>query len=182
MLEECDRLGHMVSELLEFTRGGPAELTVRSFELGKYLGSFAERLRRQYGDRGIVVELSSAPEREVRIDGARLERALWNIATNACQAMPGGGVVSIRSTTRGEEAVIEIEDRGCGIPEEIRHRVFEPFFSFGKSEGIGLGMATARKIVEEHEGEIEIESAFGRGTLVRFVIPVAGPREPAEVA
>ena len=83
---------------------------------------------------------------------------------------------------QGEEAVIEIEDRGCGIPEEIRHRVFEPFFSFGKSEGIGLGMAMARKIVEEHEGEIEIESAFGRGTLVRFVIPVAGPREPAEVA
>ena len=182
MLEECDRLGHMVSELLEFTRGGPAELSARWVDLGEYLGSFAERLKRQYADRGIVVELTTAPGREVRIDGARLERALWNIATNACQAMPGGGVLSIRSASRGEEAVIEIEDRGCGIPEEIRHRVFEPFFSFGKSEGIGLGMATARKIVEEHGGEIEIESSFGRGTLVRFVIPLAGPKEPAEAA
>ncbi|HJS75341.1 MAG TPA: HAMP domain-containing sensor histidine kinase [Vicinamibacteria bacterium] len=182
MLEECDRLGHMVSELLEFTRGGPAELSARWVDLGEYLGSFAERLKRQYAGRGILVELTAAPGREVRIDGARLERALWNVATNACQAMPGGGVLSIRSASRGEEAVIEIEDRGCGIPEEIRHRVFEPFFSFGKSEGIGLGMATARKIVEEHGGEIEIESSFGRGTLVRFVIPLAGPKEPAEAA
>ncbi len=154
MLEECDRLGNMVSELLEFTRGGRHELIARSVDLGDYLGGFAERLRRQYQDRGIVVELTSAPTREVRLDGARLERALWNIATNACQAMPGGGVLSIRGASEADDAIIEIEDRGCGIPEEIRHRVFEPFFSFGKSEGIGLGMATARKIVEEHGGEI----------------------------
>jgi signal transduction histidine kinase len=182
MLDECDRLGHMVSELLEFTRGGRHELSARWVDLGEYLGGFAERLRRQYQDRGIVVELTSAPAREVRIDGARLERALWNVATNACQAMPGGGVLAIRSASEAGDAVIEIEDRGCGIPEEIRHRVFEPFFSFGKSEGIGLGMATARKIVEEHGGEIEIESSPGRGTLVRFVLPREGPREPAEPA
>jgi signal transduction histidine kinase len=182
MLEECDRLGSMVSELLEFTRGTRTEISARRVVLGDYLGDFAKRLRSQYEDRGIVVELSSAPLLEVRIDGARLERALWNVAANACQAMPGGGVLSLRSAIHAEGAAIEIEDRGCGIPEEIRHRVFEPFFSFGKSEGIGLGMTTARKIVEEHGGEIEIESSSGRGTLVRFVLPLAGPREPAEPA
>ncbi len=182
MLEECDRLAHMVSELLEFTRGGRPELSPERVDLLDYLGSFAERLRRQYQDRGIVIELSSADAREVRVDRARLERALWNVATNACQAMPGGGVLSIRSARENGDAVIEIEDRGCGIPEEIRHRVFEPFFSYGKSDGIGLGMATARKIVEEHGGEIEIESSPGRGTLVRFLLPPEGPREPAEVS
>jgi signal transduction histidine kinase len=182
MLEECDRLGNMVSELLEFTRGGRTELSARRVDLGDYLGEFAKRLRRQYQDRGIVVELISTPVLEVRIDEARLERALWNVATNACQAMTGGGVLSLRSASHKGGAAIEIEDRGCGIPEEIRHRVFEPFFSFGKSEGIGLGMATARKIAEEHGGEIEIESSCGRGTLVRFVLPLAGPREPAEPA
>jgi signal transduction histidine kinase len=95
--------------------------------------------------------------------------------------MPGGGVLSIRSANREGEAVIEVEDRGCGIPEEIRHRVFEPFFSYGKSEGIGLGMVTAQKIVQEHGGEIEIESCPERGTLVRFLLPVDGPRETAGV-
>jgi len=181
MLEECDRLAHMVSELLEFTRGARPELAPQWVDLGDYLGSFAERLRRHYKDRGIVVELSSAHAREVRVDRARLERALWNVATNACQAMPGGGVLSIRCADRAGEAVIEVEDRGCGIPEEIRHRVFEPFFSYGKSEGIGLGMVTAQKIVEEHGGQIEIESSPERGTLVRFLLPVEGPREPAVV-
>jgi len=181
MLEECDRLAHMVSELLEFTRGARPELAPQWVDLGEYLGSFAERLRRHYKDQGIVVELSSAHAREARVDRARLERALWNVATNACQAMPGGGVLSIRSANREGEAVIEVEDRGCGIPEAIRHRVFEPFFSYGKSEGIGLGMVTALKIVEEHGGEIEIESRPERGTLVRFLLPVDGPREPAAV-
>jgi signal transduction histidine kinase len=180
MLEECDRLAHMVSELLEFTRGGRPALAPQWVDLGKYLGSFAERLRRHYEDRGIVVELS-AKARRVRVDQARLERALWNVATNACQAMPGGGVLTLRCADRAGEAIIEVEDRGCGIPEEIRHRVFEPFFSFGKSEGIGLGMVTAQKIVEEHGGEIEIESRPDRGTLVRFLLPVDGPRETAGV-
>ncbi len=181
MLEECDRLAHMVSELLEFTRGARPELSPQWIDLGEYLGSFADRLRRHYKDRGIVVELLSTRAPKVRIDRARFERALWNVATNACQAMPGGGVLTLRAADRAGEAVIEVEDRGCGIPEEIRHRVFEPFFSYGKSEGIGLGMVTAQKIVEQHGGEIEIESRPERGTLVRFLIPLDGPREPAAV-
>jgi signal transduction histidine kinase len=181
MLEECDRLAHMVSELLEFTRGARPELAPEWVDLADYLKSFAERLRRHYEHRGIVVELRSSATREVRVDKARLERALWNIAANGCQAMPGGGALTIRSEDRGEESVIEIEDQGCGIPREIRHRVFEPFFSYGKSEGIGLGMVTAQKIVEEHGGEIQIESRPGRGTLVRFVLPVHRPRQPAGV-
>jgi signal transduction histidine kinase len=182
MLEECDRLAHMVSELLEFTRGSRPALARKRLDLGDYLGKFAEKLRRHYRDRGIEVELSSVQIPELRVDGARLERALWNVATNACQAMPEGGVVSIRVANRRQEALIEVEDQGCGIPEEIRHRVFEPFFSYGKSEGIGLGMATAQKIVEEHGGEIQIESRPGRGTLVRFVLPIDAPREPAAVS
>jgi signal transduction histidine kinase len=182
MIEECDRLAHMVSELLEFTRGGRAELAPEPVDLADYLGNFAERLRRHYKDRGIVVELSSVRAPQIRVDRARLERALWNVATNACQAMSGGGILSIRVEKGAGEAIIEVEDQGCGIPEEIRHRVFEPFFSYGKSEGIGLGMVTARKIVEEHGGEIEIESRPERGTLVRFLLPVNGPREPAGVS
>ncbi len=181
MLEECDRLAHMVSELLEFTRRSRSELTPQRVDLGDYLASFAERLRRHYQGQGIEVELSFDRAPAVSLDGARLERALWNVATNACQAMPGGGVLSIRLTTRSTEAVIEVEDRGCGNPEDIRHRIFEPFFSYGKSEGIGLGMVTARKIVEEHGGEIEVESCLERGTVVRFVLPLEGPREPAIV-
>jgi signal transduction histidine kinase len=98
--------------------------------------------------------------------------------------MPGGGRLQIRFLGRSEMGVIEVEDEGCGIPEEIRHRIFEPFFSFGKSEGIGLGLATTRKIIDEHGGRIEIESRPGRGTLVRLLLPLAKQQvrsEPATV-
>ena len=67
--------------------------------------------------------------------------------------------------------MISIEDEGTGIPEEVRHRIFEPFFSHGKSEGIGLGMLIARKIAEEHGGAIAVESEEGVGTRVRFELP-----------
>jgi signal transduction histidine kinase len=177
MLEECDRLNHMVSELLEFTRSGRSEPVTQNLGLGEFLRAFTERLNRHYRDRGIEVELSSAYEGEVVADRSRLERALWNVAVNACQAMPGGGRLKLRSRDREGSALIEIEDEGCGIPEDVRHRIFEPFFSYGKSQGIGLGLATAQKIVEEHGGTIEIASLPSKGTLVRIALPPAGRGE-----
>lgn len=182
ILEECDRLNHMVAELLEFSRGGPTELSLDWVSVADYLGRFAERLGRHYRERRIEVAIASHDPGEARIDAARFERALWNIATNACQSMPGGGRLKLSSARRGEDLVVEIEDEGCGIPEEIRHRVFEPFFSYGKSEGIGLGMATASKIVEEHGGRIEIEAVPEGGTRVRFVVPIAGPADTLQPA
>jgi signal transduction histidine kinase len=181
MVEECDRLDHMVSELLEFSRGARLDLASERIDLGNYLFDFAGRLRRHYQGQGIEVELRSELSPEVSVDRARLERALWNVASNACQSMPGGGVVSIRLSAGPADAVIEVEDRGCGIPDEVRHRIFEPFFSYGKSEGIGLGMVNARKIVEEHGGEIEVLNRPAGGTLVRLVLPLDSPRVHAPV-
>jgi signal transduction histidine kinase len=177
ILDECDRLGHMVSELLEFTRGGRSALALEWVRIGDCLETFAERLERHYAERGIRVQLSLSYTAEVTIDRARLERALWNVAVNGCQAMPGGGTLRIETELRSDQVVVAIEDEGSGIPEAIRHRIFEPFFSYGKSEGVGLGMVTAQKIAEEHGGRIEIESREGRGTRVRFFLPVAGPAE-----
>jgi signal transduction histidine kinase len=172
MLEECDRLNHMVSELLEFTRSGRSEPVTQDLRLPDFLRSFAERLKRHYRERGIEVELVSGCDGELSADRSRLERALWNVATNAAQAMPGGGRLRLRSFRREGDAILEIEDQGPGIPEDVRHRVFEPFFSYGKSQGIGLGLATARKIVEEHGGAIEIESSPSSGTSVRIALPL----------
>jgi two-component system, NtrC family, sensor histidine kinase HydH len=180
MMDECDRLNHMVAELLEFTRGGRPELGLEWVPVADFLASFAERLARHHRERGIEVAIVASCPGEVRIDRPRFERALWNVATNACQSMPGGGRVKLGSLRRGDELLIEVQDEGCGIPAEIGHRLFEPFFSYGKSEGIGLGMATALKIVEEHGGSIQIESGPQGGTTVRFRLPVSGPEEIRE--
>lgn len=177
MMDECDRLNHMVVELLEFTRGGRPDLCLEWVPVADYLSSFAERLGRHYRERGIEVVIVSNYAGRARFDRPRFERALWNVATNACQAMSAGGRLKLSALRRGDELVVEVDDEGCGIPEEIRHRVFEPFFSYGKSEGIGLGMATALKIVEEHGGTIQMESIPEGGTRVRFAVPLDGPEE-----
>ena len=87
----------------------------------------------------------------------------------------------LRSERAGTGVCLSVEDDGSGIPEEVRHRIFEPFFSYGKSEGIGLGMLIARKVVEEHGGEIAVESEEGVGTRVRLYLPNDASEQPAAV-
>ncbi len=171
MVEECDRLNGMVEELLEFTRGGNFTLKPERTELGSYIDAVAERMRVQFGSR-FAIELKLDYGGPVHIDPQRMERALWNLATNAVQAMPKGGRLVIRSVPAAKGMVLSIEDNGPGIPVDVRHRIFEPFFSFGKSEGIGLGMLIARKIVEAHGGTLEVESSADGGTAVHLRLPV----------
>ena len=182
VVEECDRLNHMVDELLEFTRGGHFDLSLEWFRPAPYLGALAARLHTQFAERHIRVELELGYSGEIFVDKKRLDRALWNVAINACQAMSDGGELILRSESFGNRVCLSVEDDGSGIPEEVQHRIFEPFFSYGKSEGIGLGMLIAQKFVEDHGGQITVESEEGVGTQVRFYLPVDGSGQPTAVA
>ena len=177
VIEECDRLNEMVQELLEFTRGRSVVLTTERIALGPYLQGLAQRARRHLSNTpNVTIDLALGYIDEVPLDPERLERALWNVLVNAQQSMPNGGRITLRTDADPKTVHIEVADEGAGIPDEVRHRVFEPFFSYGKSEGIGLGMLIARKIVEEHGGSIRIESN-DRGTAVRFSLPRASSGE-----
>lgn len=181
VIEECDRLNHMVNELLEYTRGGRVELSREWLRPAPYLSAVAARLRAQFADRGVRVELELGDTGEIFVDKERLDRALWNVAINACQALPDGGKVILRSERAGDGVCLSVEDDGSGIPEEVRHRIFEPFFSYGKSEGIGLGMLIARKVAEEHSGQLIVESEEGIGTRVCFSLPANAAETPPAV-
>ena len=102
-------------------------------------------------------------------------RAVLNVATNARQAIEGAGSFTIRSKRQSDQVVLEFEDNGSGIPAGVLHRIFEPFFSYGKAQGVGLGMSIIQKIVEEHGGETGVSSEAGVGTTVRFFLPIAEP-------
>ncbi len=182
VIEECDRLNEMVDELLEFTRGSHFDLSREWVRPAPYLGALAARLRAQFRERHIRVELELGYSGEIFVDKKRLDRALWNVAINACQAMSDGGQLILRSECFGNGVCLSVEDDGSGIPEEVKHRIFEPFFSYGKSEGIGLGMLIAQKAVEDHGGEITVESEEGVGTQVRFYLPVDASKQPTAVA
>jgi signal transduction histidine kinase len=126
---------------------------------------------------------------DVRVDPMRLEQTLTEIVSNALDAMPDGGALTIvarfESGDAGRDGVtLEVTDSGRGIPAEVLPKVCEPFFTT-RPEGTGLGLAIARRYVEETGGRLAIASVLGHGTTVRIWLPVAGgdgaPAAPAPV-
>jgi signal transduction histidine kinase len=109
------------------------------------------------------------------VDVDRVVRALLNFTANALDAMPEGGTLTLGARRAGASVELLVGDTGVGIPEHLKPRLFEPFFTHGKPRGLGLGMSIARKIVEEHGGEVRLESRPGQGTQVTVGIPVEPP-------
>lgn len=106
----------------------------------------------------------------------RLEQALLNLGKNALQAMPEGGTLELSALCAGSNALISVKDSGCGISEADLPLVFEPFYTT-KARGTGLGLALCRKIVEEHNGTIEVTTRINHGTTVTVTVPCPQPQE-----
>jgi signal transduction histidine kinase len=103
-------------------------------------------------------------------DKEKLSRVLMNLCKNAIEAMPKGGKLGLRCYMREKNMVLEVEDTGCGIPNDVN--IFEPFVT-SKPRGWGLGLSIVRQIVSAHNGEIEYKSEDGRGTIFKIYLPGA---------
>jgi len=123
------------------------------------------------------VSLSLGLDEEARasIDAPRMLRALHNLIANALDAMRDGGSLDVRCRRVNGTSELSVGDSGCGMNEEVRRRLFEPFFTHGKAQGTGLGLAIVQKIVEEHGGTIQVDSAPGKGTTITLALPSAAP-------
>ena len=108
-------------------------------------------------------------------DESQIRQALLNLLRNAREAMPDGGAIDVYVKPEGMSVVVSVEDRGGGIPDDIRARVFDPFFST-KGEGTGLGLAITRQIVEAHGGTVTCDAREGGGTRFRIALPIAPSR------
>ncbi len=114
------------------------------------------------------------PEPIVLADHFQMEQLFLNLVLNAIQAMPDGGTVTLRTRMTNGSAVAEVVDTGVGIPDAIRDRIFDPFFSTREvGQGTGLGLAVSYSIVSAHGGRIEVESQVGQGAAFRVVLPLA---------
>jgi two-component system NtrC family sensor kinase len=107
---------------------------------------------------------------DVVCNSDQLRQVFLNLVMNAIEAMPDGGTLTIRTVAGTTVAMIEVEDTGVGIPESIRERLFEPFFT-NKANGTGLGLSISAHIVTQHGGQIAVESTEGQGTTFRVVLP-----------
>ena len=117
------------------------------------------------------------------VDRSLISRALVNLIENALQAMPRGGTLSLRARVEGDHLAIDVVDTGIGMDPAALAKIFEPYFST-KDSGMGLGLAIARKAVEEHGGRIDVISAPGKGTTMRMLLPIlpgqpGSPENPA---
>ena len=181
VVEETDRLNVMIDEILEFTRGGHHPVAAPHRVPGGADGQAAAAAGAGPAEPRHPLRARPRLPGAISVDVDRMLRAMLNIASNALDAMEAGGTFLVRSRGRNEHVEIDLADDGQGIPEELQSRIYEPFFTHGKPRGIGLGMSITRKIVEEHGGQIRLESQVGRGTTFTVSLPLdaAAPAERA---
>lgn len=171
------RARDLTRQLLAFARKQPVEW--KTVDLARLVHEIELMLRRLVGP-SVEIVIESAEPVIVRADPALLEQVLVNLVVNGRDAMPSGGSLAIRvaretntsatTCTTPEVAVLEVSDSGIGMDEDTRKKVFDPFFTT-KSHGTGLGLASSYGIVQQHQGDISVESQLGRGTRVRVVLP-----------
>jgi signal transduction histidine kinase len=177
--QECDRLEKLLGDFLDFARQDSLVLEPGSLngELEQLLDFFAPRAAEA------EVELVRYLDPElpaVRLDRETFRSAVLNLLLNAIQAMEGGGQLVVRTRASGLGVLLELIDTGPGMDAETLGKIFQAFYTT-KQGGSGLGLPTARKIVEAHGGSIDIETAPGRGTKVTIWLP-APPRLPRGTA
>jgi signal transduction histidine kinase len=114
--------------------------------------------------------------KEAWFDANKLQRVLYNLLLNACEAVaPESGRIAVRSRQTPQGLEIRIADNGPGIPPEIRPQIFQPFATHGKHSGTGLGLTVVQKIVQEHGGEVTVETTGPEGTVFRIALPSRAP-------
>jgi PAS domain S-box-containing protein len=167
---EIDRLDTVVKRFLDFTR--PVEMNLVETSLADLIQEVLDSARPQI-ERGLVcIETHfAASVPPALVDRQLLHQALLNLILNAIEAMPGGGTLGIDLERRGDTAEIRIRDTGKGIAPEHRARIFQLFFTT-RPGGSGIGLASAFRTVQMHDGAIDYESEPGRGTTFRIELPL----------
>jgi len=169
IVETIQHLNNRVEQILGLAR--PVSITLRLGNLVEMIDDVLELLRPQLNANNVEVRLSMDHQAaDGMFDDASLRGALLNLIKNAIEAMPDGGTVSIAVNRTSDTLRVDIADTGRGIGEEEAKKIFEPFYTT-KTHGLGLGMPYAKKIIEQHGGEISLSSRPGEGTKISIELP-----------
>jgi signal transduction histidine kinase len=187
IVDAVDRLERMTGETLDFARGAE-KLVLRPVPLGVLVAELAAGVEQELPGLAVERDVVLPGGRRAALDVDKIRRAVTNIAANARDAMGGSGRLRLQArveTLAGaegapEQLVLVIADDGPGVAPAIRERVFEPFVTHGKKRGTGLGLAVARRFVEDHGGQLELVADAGpatRGACFRIALPLGVPED-----
>lgn len=165
---ELDYLKRVVEDFLAFST--PAHFEKERVDGMVLVNEVLEVVRGEVERSGCVIKVEVEPGIELTVDVVRMRRGLINVVKNACEASREGEEVKVKLFQDEEARILEVRDQGDGMDDETLRRIEEPFFTT-REQGSGLGLSLTRKIVEGHEGTVEIESEVGQGTVVRFTLP-----------
>ncbi len=175
------RIQEMLQDLLQTTRGNQGRKELCS--LAEVIEGGLEPFQAVAASQGVTIHQELAPNLELALERARMERVFMNLIGNALEVMPNGGEILIRATQRGNDDIeVEIADSGPGIPAELRPQLFQPFATFGKKNGSGLGLALSRQAVLDHGGDIWAEDKAPPGATFRIRLPKTFAPPPASMA
>jgi signal transduction histidine kinase len=166
------RIAEIAGSLLAFAR--KTDLTLAATDVNAIIGELVALVELPFAKQGIRIQtLLDSPLPRIRASADHLQQAFLNMLYNARDAMPEGGIITLRTFVNGSNLVTEIRDTGNGMSPEVRARVFEPFFTTKDvGKGTGLGLSVSHGIVRAHEGDITIDSSPGKGATFRVTLPI----------
>jgi two-component system NtrC family sensor kinase len=171
-LSETQRLAEMLRNMLSFSK--PEEEKKRPIKMNELIEGILLVMEKQMRESNIKVETFFDDEiPEVMASTNQMRQVMLNMLKNAKEAMPKGGTLTVKTSKEINKVLIHIQDTGVGIPEEIRDKIFEAFFTTKqKVKGVGLGLSVCYGIIKDHGGEIKVESEEGKGTNFRIRLPI----------
>jgi len=184
ILGAAERLGQLSLDILDYSK--VREPRREPVDLAAFLAAQVEPLQPRVQEMEVTLTCQGPPCR-ASLDRHRFSRVVENLLANALDALAGrdGGRVALTWEPDGDGGItIRVADNGRGIPRKVQKRIFEPFFSYGKARGTGLGMATVGRIMAEHGGSVEVASEEGQGATITLRLPGAavdgGPTRPGD--
>src|SRR5246127_131922 len=178
--QEIARINHIVTDLLQTARPHPPK--VRKSDLNTTVEHAVMLGRQQALTKSNEISLRKDPSLpEVEHDSDQIHQLLLNLLLNPLQAIDANGKITVSVKPLGANAVVEVADNGRGIPPDHLPNIFRPFYTT-KGDGTGLGLSLARRIVEDHQGRIDVTSAVGKGTTFAVILPLNRVMAPASAS
>jgi signal transduction histidine kinase len=169
VMKQCTRLENLLNDFLRFAR--VRQLDLSPGDLNEQIDRVLDLYAAQAGESSVEIVRYLDPDLPtILLDEQALQAALVNLVKNALEAMPDGGQFVARTRLTRTGVALDLIDTGCGMDDRTAMRMFEAFYST-KAAGSGLGLPTARKIIEAHGGRIGVQSALGRGTQFTLEFP-----------